>query len=55
MTRNLNSNGRPRLIYSMSSFYDSDWFICPICKVTRPEEHHLDWCTYDGPELPETE
>lgn len=26
-------------------------FTCPICHVERPEEHHLDWCTYDGPEL----
>jgi hypothetical protein len=25
-------------------------FTCPICKVERPEEHHLDWCTYEGPE-----
>jgi hypothetical protein len=29
-------------------------YICPICKVERPEEVHLDWCTYDGPE-PEPE
>lgn len=24
--------------------------ICPVCGVERPEEHHLDWCDYDGPE-----
>jgi hypothetical protein len=30
------------------------YFTCPICKVERPEEVHLDWCTYDGPE-PEPE
>lgn len=23
---------------------------CPICGVTRPDEPHLDWCDYDGPE-----
>lgn len=23
---------------------------CPICGVDRPDEPHLDWCTYDGPE-----
>lgn len=23
---------------------------CPICKVDRPAEVHLEWCTYDGPE-----
>lgn len=23
---------------------------CPICKAQRPEEVHLDSCTYDGPE-----
>jgi hypothetical protein len=23
---------------------------CPICGAERPEEVHLDWCTYDGPE-----
>lgn len=28
---------------------------CPICKASRPEEPHLDWCTYDGPELPADE
>jgi hypothetical protein len=27
---------------------------CPICHVERPEEHHLDWCTYEGYE-PEQE
>lgn len=27
---------------------------CPVCGVERPEEMHLDWCTYDGPE-PEPE
>jgi hypothetical protein len=25
-------------------------FTCPICHAERPEEVHLDWCTYDGPE-----
>jgi hypothetical protein len=24
--------------------------ICRVCKADRPEEVHLDWCTYDGPE-----
>ena len=24
--------------------------VCPICGAERPEEMHLDWCTYDGPE-----
>ena len=24
--------------------------ICPICGADRPEEVHLDWCTYEGPE-----
>lgn len=28
--------------------------VCPICGVERPEEVHLDWCTYEGPE-PEPE
>jgi hypothetical protein len=23
---------------------------CPKCGVMRPEEQHLDWCDYDGPE-----
>jgi hypothetical protein len=23
---------------------------CPKCGVNRPEEMHLDWCDYDGPE-----
>jgi hypothetical protein len=26
-------------------------FICPICGVERPDEIHLDWCTYDGPDF----
>jgi hypothetical protein len=24
--------------------------ICPICGADRPEEVHLDWCDYEGPE-----
>lgn len=23
---------------------------CPTCGVERPDEPHLDWCDYDGPE-----
>jgi hypothetical protein len=23
---------------------------CPVCGAERPEEMHLDWCDYDGPE-----
>jgi hypothetical protein len=45
----LNSLRSPRLIESM------DNFTCPICKAERPEEHHLDWCTYEGPEPDEQE
>ena len=29
-------------------------FTCPICSQPRPDEPHLDWCTYEGPE-PEPE
>lgn len=39
----LHSDPRDRLIHTMS-------FTCPICHAERPEEHHLDWCTYEGPE-----
>lgn len=31
-----------------------DGFTCPVCKAERPEEYHLDWCDYEGPE-PEEE
>jgi hypothetical protein len=31
------------------SYYD-DTMTCPICHAERPEEVHLDWCTYEGPE-----
>ena len=24
--------------------------ICPVCGADRPEEYHLDWCDYEGPE-----
>lgn len=27
-----------------------DEFTCPVCKVDRPDEPHLDWCDYDGDE-----
>lgn len=43
MSRSLNWNEPSRLIMSMS-------FQCPICHAERPDEVHLDWCTYDGPE-----
>lgn len=26
-------------------------FTCPICKAERPEDVHLDWCTYEGPDF----
>lgn len=26
-------------------------FRCPICGVERPEDIHLDHCTYEGPDF----
>ena len=26
-------------------------FICPVCHAERPDEIHLDWCDYDGPDM----
>lgn len=29
--------------------------ICPRCGADRPDEVHLDWCDYDGPEPTDAE
>lgn len=26
-------------------------FTCPTCRAERPDEYHLDWCTYAGPDF----
>ena len=26
-------------------------FTCPACGAQRPDEYHLDWCTYEGPDF----
>jgi len=28
-----------------------DEFDCPVCDAHRPDEVHLDWCTYAGPDF----
>jgi len=26
-------------------------FVCPECRANRPEDYHLDWCEYNGPDF----
>ena len=30
-------------------------FKCPVCGAERPDEVHLDWCDYDGPDTSDLE
>lgn len=34
---------------------DMEPFTCPICRQPRPEEYHLEWCTYEGPDWSDTD